>query len=63
MIDPFYVTDSQFYEITKMNFSSATAALQAFRDFGDTICLQHPSATSMLLFESFQHCGVNSAQT
>ena len=28
MIDPFYVTDSQFYEITKMNFSSVTAALK-----------------------------------
>ena len=39
MIDPFYVTDSQFYEITKMNFESATAAMQAtsmlVTDFGD----------------------------
>ena len=32
MIDPFYVTDSQFYEITKMNFSSVTGALNAFKD-------------------------------
>ena len=38
MIDPFYVTSSQFYEITKMNFLSATEVCVLVTDFGDKMC-------------------------